>query len=129
VSGTPGAIAEAEGVRVTLNATADPWVSDNQFIRPDAGKRFVAFDVTIQNSKDSGTHGANPFNFKLSDAEDFAYEVTFGGPEPAVHAVDLGSGEKTRGWVAFEVNAGTPLKRLKYDPNPFTTNDIEFQFQ
>jgi len=78
---------------------------------------------------DSGTHGANPFNFKLSDAEDFAYEVTFGGPEPAVHAVDLGSGEKTRGWVAFEVNAGTPLKRLKYDPNPFTTNDIEFQFQ
>jgi len=129
VAGVAGAVAEAEDVRVTLNQVADPWVSDNEFIQPDAGKRIVAFDVTIENTGKSRTHGANPFNFKLTDAQSFAYETSFFGPDPALHATDLGSGEKTRGWVPFEVNQGASLGVLKYDPNMFTTNDIEFQFQ
>jgi len=126
VSAVPGATAEAEGVRVTLNEIVDPWLSDT-FMEPDAGRRFVAFDVTIQNV-DGGTQIAAPFGFKLSDAEDFAYDWSMSGPDPGLHFIDLGSGQKTRGWVTFEVNGGTPLKLLKYDPDPFTTNDIEFQF-
>jgi len=109
VAAGPGAAAEAEDVRVTLNEIRDPWISDNQFIQPASGKRFVAFDVTIENTSGSGSHGANPFNFKLSDAQDFAYEATFGGPEAALGHTDLGGGQKTRGWVTFEVNEGTPL--------------------
>lgn len=125
----PGATGEAENVRVTVNGLADPWVSDNEFMQPDTGKRFVAFDVTIQNTGESGTHHCNPFNFSLTDAEDFAYEATFGWADPPLHAVDLGSGQKSRGWVTFEVNEGTPLQLLKYDPDIFSTNDIEFQFR
>lgn len=128
VRALPGAEAEAEDVRVTLNGIVDPWVSDNQFIQPDPGKRFVAFDVTIQNTGESGTHHCNPFKFSLSDAEAFAYEATFGWADPSLNAVDLGSGQKTRGWVTFEVNEGTRLEMLKYDPGIFTTDDIEFQF-
>jgi len=129
VAGVAGASAEAEDVKVTLNQIADPWVSDNQFIQPDPGKRIVAFDVTIENTGKSGTHGANPFNFKLTDTQSFAYETSFFGPDPALGATNLGSGEKTRGWVPFEVNQDASLAVLKYDPNMFTTNDIEFQFQ
>ncbi len=113
---------------MTLNQVVDPWVSDNQFEQPDPGKRFLAFDVTIQNVGKSGTHDANPFNFKLTDSESFAYETSFFGPDPQLHSTDLGSGEKTRGWVPFEVNQNASLAVLKYDPNMFTTDDIEFQF-
>jgi hypothetical protein len=128
VAGVAGAVAEAEDVRVTLNQVVDPWVSDNQFEQPDAGKRFVAFDVTIENVGGSGTHYASPINFKLTDSESFAYEITFFGPDPALRTTGLGSGEKTRGWVPFEVNQNASLAVLKYDPNMFTTDDIEFQF-
>ncbi|MCH8994846.1 MAG: DUF4352 domain-containing protein [Chloroflexi bacterium] len=129
VTAVPGAVAEADDVRITLNEITDPWVSDNQFIQPDPGRRFVAFDVTIENTGGSGTHGASIFKFRLSDAEDFAYEASFFGPEPSLSSTDLGSGQKTRGWLAFEVNEGTPLQVLKYDPRLFSTNDIEFHFQ
>ena len=128
VQGEPGAVAKNGGAQVTLNVIQDPWTSDNEFIQPDAGKRFVAFDVTIENPGDSGTHSANPFNFKLTDAESFAYDPTFFGPDPQLGSVDLGSHEKTRGWITFQVNQATPLKLLKYDPNFFTTDDIEFRF-
>jgi len=127
VAGVPGAVAEAEDVRITLSQIVDPWVSDNMFIEPASGKRFVSFEVTIEQM--DGSHLASDFNFQLTDAEGFASDPTFGGPEPALPTIDLGKGQKTQGWVLFEVNEGTALKLLKYDPNLFTTNDIEFQFQ
>jgi hypothetical protein len=123
-----GAQAEYAHVRVYLNAIQDPATSNNQFIQPGVGKRFVAFDVTIEFFNDSGTHSANPFNFGLSDAQNFAYNPTFGGPDPALNAVDLHPGEKTRGWVMFEVTNG-PLQRLRYQPNFLKDTYIEFNFQ
>jgi hypothetical protein len=42
--------------------------------------------------------------------------------------VDLHPGEKTRGWVAFEVTKG-PLHKLRYQPNPLKDTYIEFNFQ
>jgi len=129
VKAVAGAIAEAEDVRITLNEIVDPWASDNQFIQPEAGKRIVAFDVTIENIGKSGTHTTNPFNFKVTDVESFAYDPAFFGPEPSLDFIDLGSSEKTRGWVSFEVDSNTALAVLKYDPDIFTKSDIEFQFQ
>ena len=116
-------------MRITLNGIADPWIPDNQFIQPPAGIRYVAFEVTIENTGGTGTHVSNPFNLELTDVQDFAYAAAFFGPQPALRAVRLGSGQKTRGWVTFEVNAEAPLKLLRYDPKISTTNDIEFQFR
>jgi len=132
VAGVPGAVAEAEGVRITLNDIVDPWVSPSEFApdEPDPGKRFVAFDVTIEYVKESGTHFACDINFTLTDAEAFAYEYELlFDLEPAFDCIGLGGGQKTRGWTGFEVNEGATLDLLKYDPDIFTTDDIEFQFQ
>jgi hypothetical protein len=131
VAGVPGAVAEAEGVRITLNDIADPWVSPSEFApdEPDPGKRFVAFDVTIEYTKESGTHYACWTEFTLSDADAFAYEYELlFDLEPMLNCIDLGGGQKTRGWMGFEVNEGAALSLLKYDPDIFTTNDIEFHF-
>lgn len=129
VPATAGAVAEAEHVRVVLHAIADPWTSDGIFQQPAEGRRLVAFDVTIDFFDDDGTHNANPFHFSLTDTADFAYAEVLRGPEPMLQAVALGSGQKTRGWIAFEVDGTTPLDTLTYDPNPLTTRDIAFSFQ
>lgn len=125
----PGAVAEFAHVRVYLNAIQDPWTSDNIYIKPAAGKRFVSFDTTIEFFNESDTHRANPFNFGLSDSESFAYDPTFSGPDPSLNAVELRPGEKTRGWITFEVNEGTPLQPLRYRPNILKDSYIEFNFQ
>ena len=125
----PGAVAEFAHVRVYLNAITDPYTSDNSFIKPRAGKRWVSFDVTVEYFNDSDTHGANPFNFGLSDTQSFAYDPTFYGPDPKLNAVDLRPNEKARGWVTFEVDEAAKLQTLRYKPNVFKDDYIEFNFQ
>ena len=129
VTARPGAIAEAEHVRVILHEIADPWTSESPFQRPAEGRRIVAFDVTIDFFDDDGTHNANPFHFKLTDVREFAYAEALRGPEPMLQAIGLGPGEKTRGWIAFEVESSAALDVLTYDPNQFTKADIEFAFR
>lgn len=131
VPAEPGAIAVAQDIRVTLNEIMDPWVDTTEFFsdEPAPGKRFVAFDVTLENVADSGTHFAFSGNFKLTDIDGFVANEGFViNLEPHLFGADLGSGEKTRGWIVFEVNEGAALDILKYDPDIFTTDDIEFQF-
>ncbi len=132
VAAAPGAIAEAEDMSITLNEIVDPWVSTAEFAldEPGPGKRFVAFDVTLHRTKESGTHFACWTEFSLTNTEGFLYEyeLLFDLESP-LDCVDLGGDQKTRGWIGFEVDEGTPLDVLKYDPNLLTTNDIEFHFQ
>ncbi len=132
VPAVPGAVAEAEGVQITLNEIIDPWISTAEFAfdEPGPGNRFVAMDITIQYTKDSGTHFACDINFRLTDAEAFAYDAAILiDLEPSLKCIDLGGGQKTRGWMGFEIGGGAIMDLLKYDPDFLTTNDIEFQFQ
>ena len=87
VTARPGAIAEAEHVRVILHEIADPWTSESPFQRPEEGRRILAFDVTIDFFDDDGTHNANPFQFKLTDVREFAYAEALRGPEPMLQAI------------------------------------------
>src|SRR4029453_644844 len=130
VAAVPGAQAESNHIRIYFNGMKDPWVPDNQFGQPQAGKRFVSFDVTIEYFNDSDTHGANPFNFGLSDTQDYSYDpgVAVIDPEPRLQAVDLRPGQKTRGWVSFEVGADSALKVLRYQPNFLKDDYVEFNF-
>lgn len=129
VRARPGAEAEAEQVRVVLHAITDPWISQSEFEQAPEGRRLVALDITIEFIDDSGSHMANALHFKLTDSADFAYADELGGPEPTLNPITLGPGQKTRGWIAFEVQAGTPLKELKYDADTSTEEAVEFSFQ
>ncbi len=135
VTASPGAVAEAEGVRVTLNEIRDPFESHNLFAQPPQGRRFVAFDVTIERTR-GGSHYAYCGNFKLQSQDGFVAEYDVSamaavGTEnlPTLSGANIGRGEKVRGWCAFAVGADARLAVLKYDPSLVTTNDIEFRFQ
>jgi Domain of unknown function (DUF4352) len=129
VRASPGAVAEAEEVRIILHQIANPWSSDDAFQQAPDGTRLVAFELTVDFLGTEGTHLANPFHFKLIDSADFVYAEILGGPEPVLNAINLSPGQKTRGWIAFEVQAVTPLKQLVYDPDASSKEAVEFSFQ
>ena len=101
---------------VTVNEMIDPFAPENADERPTDGRRFVALDVTVQNSEDAGgSHYVSSYLFKLTDSENFAYERSLATTEPALaEELELAPGEKTRGWVMFEVAEGNDLKSLAY---------------
>lgn len=57
----------------------------------------------------------SPMSFKLTDSEGFAYgALQDGGAEPRLAMIDLRSGEKTRGWLTFEVDESSEIRSLSY---------------
>lgn len=119
----------AEGLTITLLQIRDPFVSPNQFSRPSAGNRHVAFKVQIENVGNRNM-SANAFSFKLVDAENFQHQaesIVFAEQSLLGQAQSLGGGAKIEGWVGFQVKEGVALKELTYDPNPFTETDHRFR--
>ncbi len=101
---------------VTATQMIDPWESGSPDVTPGAGRRFVALEVTISNP---GTtefpHYVTSSSFKLIDQDGFAYGPTQSLLEPAIpEGLQLAAGEKTRGWVMFEIDEGTEIKSVAY---------------
>lgn len=131
VQGIPGAVAEAENVRVTLLEVTDPWTGDGTLWGPQPGTKYVAIRVAVENLG-GGDHDLDSTNFHLKTSS-FDGEVTFFKAEPDLFAagpfLDLSPGARAEGWVTFVVAEPAQLTMLKYDPDIFTTKDIEFHFR
>jgi hypothetical protein len=70
---------------------------------PGEGKVLVAVEIVIESGADEGVH-VNPFYCSLKDSDGYEYGVYFFGKDPALQSTnDLPKGEKSRGWVTFEV--------------------------
>lgn len=109
---------------MTVKTLERNWTSNNQFIKPDAGKEFVKANVTITN-KSTGELSFNTFDWKVEDANG-AIE----GPSTTAFTADdnLGSGDlavngKKEGSVIFEVPAGSSMK-LHYKPSFWSNKKI-----
>ncbi len=104
----------AEGV--TVDRVEDPWTSNDAEVSAPTGRRFVAFEITIEGPEDTEAGWyVSPMSFKLSDSEGFAYAPTKDiGAEPLLTTIDLDPGEKTRGWLTFDVDEGSDVRSLSY---------------
>lgn len=100
----------------TVNQLVDPWLPASPDQGPAAGRRFVALEVTVEYPGDRDfVHYVNVAAFKLIDSEDFAYGATQSLMEPALsEGLELAPGEKTRGWVMFEIDQATEIKSVAY---------------
>lgn len=101
---------------VTVVQFVDPWVPDAPDQAPAAGRRYVALELTIEYPDEREfIHYVNIAAFKLIDREDFAYGATASLVQPALaEGLQLAPGEKTRGWVTFEIDEGTQVKSIEY---------------
>lgn len=98
--------------------------SDNQFSQPKSGNKFIVADITQENS------GINPrdynvWEFKLQDDKDFAYQTAIATcKSPAFSAGTLQSGQKTRGYITFEIPQDNNPSQLIFTPNWLSSEQI-----
>ena len=105
-----------EGARVSVQApVSDPGTTWSQ---PAAGKRFVAFEVQVENTG-AVPIATNMFDFTLVDVDGYSYTDA----EVGSHVDDwfvgetLQPGQKQHAWRVFEIPSGAVVDSLLYDPD------------
>lgn len=114
--------------RVTIVRILDPVVSTNPFSQPDAGKRWIGFEVIHENI---GTREIMSLDWKLRDTLDGEHDQDIFGPivdAPDLDLLytDLTPGGKKQGWIYFQVPEGAGIKWLRADPNIVMRGDLYF---
>lgn len=101
---------------VAATQLLDPWLPPSAGDNPPAGRRLVAIEVTIEYPKGrEGTHVVSSSYFKLIGSDDFVYGPTQALLDPSIpEGLQLAPGQKTRGWVLFEIDAATEIKSVGY---------------
>jgi|GEM_PF-1677325 len=116
--------------KVTILQFVDNVQSTNQFLTPAEGKKWVGFEVLIENV---GSKQVTSLDWTLRDSKDQEHERAFvvsaTGSQVDVVYSDLTPGGKKQGWVYFEIDADATVKWLRADPNPFLAHDLYFDAQ
>ena len=91
----------------TVNEIRDPAPPLSIF-PPDEGKRLVAIDITQVGQVDDAFY--NPNNFLAQDFDGYVYSRDgYSDIEPRFSSGYLSAGQKTRGWVTFQIPASAVL--------------------
>jgi hypothetical protein len=122
-----GDVVEVEDVQLEVKAFEDDVVSDNQFIQPGTGMKFVAVDVLIT-YVGSGSEYVNGYDFSLSDEESYSYDYSwYDLKSPELESKTLNKDMSVRGWLTFEVSNNSKNFTLAYEPGFWTNNIIEVE--
>ena len=131
-TGSSGEIApENQGsrrIKVTILDIVDGADPENQFSNPQAGKKYWAVEVEVENV---GSREVRSPDWKLRDSGDIEHDRTLfsGVGENLDVTFDLTPGGKLRGWVVFEIDTEAEPKWLRADPNTFAAYDLYFDTQ
>ena len=91
-----------QGFALTLHQVLDPAPATWPFA-PPAGWRWVALDVTFENTGTAMTSYVF-FNAALRTSDGRAYQPTLvGGPQPPLSSSTLPPGQAVRGWITFAI--------------------------
>lgn len=101
---------------VTVTQWIDPWEPGDGSGPAAEGNRLIAAEITIEND----TPGILPVyvyssSLKVTDSENFVFTATESRLEPAMsEGLTLDPGEKTKGWVMFEVGEDSEIEKMQY---------------
>ncbi len=115
----------SEKMRVTVLAVRDNPRSSNQFITPDAGKRYFAIKVRMTNVgnvlySDSPSNGAS-----VIDTRNQEWDASFmDAVEPALGSPKIRRGSTRDGWLTFEVPKTAKLKEFQLSLNSGFSDDV-----
>jgi hypothetical protein len=101
---------------VTVTRLVDPWLPPSPETPPPVTRRLVALEVMIEYPDErQETHSVSSSYFKLIDSDDFVYGATPYAIDSALReGLELSPGQRTRGWVLFEIDADTRIKSVAY---------------
>jgi len=118
-----GDIVEQYGYLLSAITVEDP-TTPGMFYESESGKKLVAVEIIVGNVSGEAL-SVNPLNATLLDSEGFTYQPELAGREGQIVTVDLGPGEKARGWIAFEVSEGATIASIKYTVETFGSKVLQ----
>jgi len=112
------------GDYVLVVNTVEPCSSSNQFMQPKSGNKFVVVDITQEN-QGADPRSYNVWDYKLQDSQDFTYQTAMTScREPGFSAGTLQKGQKTRGFITFEIPKENTAAKLIFTPSWLSTEQI-----
>lgn len=99
----------------------------SEWDQPKSGHEYVIVTVTIKNI-DHEQISYNPYYFSMQNSQGQITETTFTtiDSDTALSSGNLASGGVVSGTISFEQPIDDPSLVLKYQPNLFSTQEIEF---
>lgn len=115
------------GKTLTVNGTK-PYTSDNPFMAPDSGNKYVAVDISLKNDS-SEPFSYNALDFKLQDDKDYQYSHGAFDISPYLSYGALQPGQTTRGFIGYEIPVDNVPAKLIFTPGIFGLNQIIVELQ
>ena len=82
----------------------------------------MAVEVILGNVSGSEALSVNPLNGFLVDEKGFVYAAELSGRDGQIDVVDVGVGEKVKGWISFTIPADATPTSIKYSTSYLTGN-------
>ena len=122
----PNAVAEADGVRVTLLQVTDPFEPGPAADPPEQGYRYVQIAVTLENrSGEDITTGFGAFTFVSEDGSG-RQGKRVQGVEPYLITQAIADEAVLQGLLVGEVKEGSQLAGITYDADSATPSTVVF---
>jgi len=113
---------DGDVLEVTLVKVVDPAKSTNEYITPDAGKRYVAVQLRIVN-KGSAVYSDDPqMETKAKDALGESFDIDFADTTAGVSmdsGLNLAPGDTALGFLTFQVPTGQKITQVQYSSGLF----------
>jgi len=116
-----------DGKTVTINGVK-PYVSQNQFLAPKSGNKFVAVDITLRNDSEEA-YNYNVLEFSLQDNQDYSYSNAVTDIKPSISIGAIQPGQTTRGFIAFEIPSENKPVKMIYTPSFWGTAQVIIELE
>ncbi|MFE0219468.1 DUF4352 domain-containing protein [Streptomyces albidoflavus] len=105
-----------EKIEVTVVKVVDPAKSNNEFMAPEDGNRWLGVQFQLVNVGEKAYQDSPASGMQVADKEGQMFGMAFGevdaGPALASN-VRLAPGAKALGWVTFEVPEGVKVSQVQ----------------
>lgn len=118
-----GDVTEDFGYLLSAVNVEDP-AKPGMFYTPESGKKLVAVEIIVGVSSGDPL-SVNPLGTELLDSEGFSYQAELGGVDNQLATVDISTGEKVKGWVAFSIPEEATPSSIKYSIELFGDTEIK----
>ncbi|MCQ2519823.1 MAG: DUF4352 domain-containing protein [Lachnospiraceae bacterium] len=119
-----GDIIETKKLRITYNKAAE-YVSDNMFLVPNEGNKYIYIELEVENLSDSD-QTISYFSFECY-ADGVACDGFYGLDDEL--SATLSAGRKAKGSIGFEVPKDAEVIEIEFEDNIWTDNKIIFLYE
>jgi hypothetical protein len=118
---------EFDGFIISALTVDDPYIESSEFFQPEEGMRYIAVEVSYEN-RSTKTLNYSWYDWTLYDEAGYNYDASiFATKEPALNTSSLNSGNKTRGWITYEVQDSAKNFTIQFKPDFFSSGNIEIE--